>query len=270
MTENSFLKGKVALITGSGSNGFGRQMALKFASKGAKLVLNDLNLKGLEETRDLVLKSYDVEILLAPADIANEAQVKDMAEKVLDKFDNIFLIVNNAGIDGGFDQSLAASSEVYDKVMNVNVKGAWNVTKAFYKKMKRQKQFQPIRGKIINIASCAGTQSGLNPFIGVYSASKAALLAFTKLWALELGPHNITVNAISPGVFLTPLYNNDPKVIRQFLELRKVKLPIDRIGEATEVADLALFLASSAADYMTGQNLVLDGGMTISINKVDK
>jgi len=264
------LKGKVALITGSGSGGFGRQMALNFASKGAKLVLNDINLKGLEETRDMILKSYDVEIFLAPADIANENQVKDMAVKVLERFDNIFLIVNNAGIDGGFDESLAASSEIYDKVMNVNVKGAWNVTKAFYKKMKKQKQFQPIRGKIINIASCAGTQSGLNPFIGVYSASKATLIAFTKLWALELGPSNITVNAISPGVFLTPLYKNDPKIIRQFLELRKVKLPIDRIGEAKEIADLALFLASSAADYMTGQNLILDGGMTISINKIEK
>ncbi len=268
MMENSFLRGKVALITGSGSGGFGRQMAMNFASKGANLVLNDTNLKGLEETRDMVLKSYDVDLLLAQADIANEDQVKDMAAKVFEKFDNIFLIVNNAGIDGGFDKSLAASSETYDKVMNVNVKGAWNVTKAFYRKMKGQKQFQPIRGKIINIASCAGTQSGLNPFIGVYSASKAALIAFTKLWALELGSSNITVNAISPGVFLTPLYNNDPKVIRQFLELRKVKLPIDRIGEAKEVADLALFLASNAADYMTGQNLILDGGMTISINKL--
>jgi 3-oxoacyl-[acyl-carrier protein] reductase len=268
MSESSFLEGKVALITGSGSSGFGRQMAIDFASKGANLVLNDINLEGLEETRDIVLKSYDVEILLAQADIANEGQVKDMALRVFERFDNVFLVINNAGIDGGFDKSLSASSEIYDKVMDVNVKGAWNVTKAFYRKMKGQKQFQPIRGKIINIASCAGTESGLNPFIGVYSASKAALIAFTKLWALELGSSAITVNAISPGVFLTPLYNNDPKVIRQFLELRKVKLPIDRIGEAKEVADLALFLASQAADYMTGQNLILDGGMTISINKL--
>lgn len=268
MSENSFLKGKVALITGSGSSGFGRQMALNFASKGANLVLNDINVKGLEESRDIILKSYNVEIVLAPADITNEDQVKDLAKKVLERFDNIFLLVNNAGIDGGLDKSLSASSEMYDKVMNVNVKGAWNVTKAFYKKMKAQRQFQPVRGKIINIASCAGTENGINPFIGIYSASKAALIAFTKLWALELGASNITVNAISPGVFLTPLYNNNPKIIRSFLEMRKVKLPIDRIGEAKEVADLALFLASSAADYMTGQNLILDGGMTISINKL--
>jgi NAD(P)-dependent dehydrogenase (short-subunit alcohol dehydrogenase family) len=104
--------------------------------------------------------------------------------------------------------------------------------------------------------------------LGIYSASKAALIAFTRLWALELGSSNITVNAISPGVFLTPIYNNDPKLIRQFLETRKIKIPIDRIGEAKWVADLALFLASPTADYITGQNLVVDGGMSISISKL--
>ena len=134
--------------------------------------------------------------------------------------------------------------------------------------MKRQKQFEPVRGKIINIASTAGTQNGHNPMLGHYSASKAALIAYTRIWALELGSSNITVNSISPGVFLTPIYNNDPKLIRQFLESRSVKLPIDKIGEAQWVADLALFLASPTADYITGQNMILDGGMTISINKL--
>jgi glucose 1-dehydrogenase len=85
---------------------------------------------------------------------------------------------------------------------------------------------------------------------------------------LELGPVDITVNALSPGVFLTPIYDNDPKKIRQFLETRGVKIPIDKIGDSKWVADLALFLASPTADYMTGQNIVLDGGMTISINKL--
>ena len=171
-------------------------------------------------------------------------------------------------IDGGLYQSLKAKEQIYDKVMAVNVKGSWNVTKAFFKQMRRQKHFEPIRGKIINIASCAGTDNGINPFVGVYSASKAALIAFTKLWALELGSSNITVNAISPGLFLTPIYNNDPKLIRDFMKTRGVKLPIDRIGESREVADLALFLASHAADYITGINLIVDGGMTVSINKL--
>jgi len=267
MVEHRFLEGKVALITGAGG-GFGREMAKIFAARGADLVINDINMDGLEQTREIILKEQNVEILLAKADISSSDEVNDMAKKVSEKFDNVFLLVNNAGIDGGLYASLKAKEQMYDKVMAINVKGAWNVTKAFFRQMKRQRQFEPIRGKIINIASCAGTDNGINPFVGVYSASKAALIAFTKLWALELGPSDISVNAISPGVFLTPIYNNDPKLIRQFLDTRGVKLPINRIGESKEVANIALFLASHAADYMTGINLIVDGGMTLSINKL--
>ncbi len=267
MVEHRFLEGKVALITGAGG-GFGREMAKIFAARGADLVINDINMDGLEQTREIILKEQNVEILLAKADISKSNEVNDMAKKVSEKFDNVFLLVNNAGIDGGLYASLKAKEQMYDKVMAINVKGAWNVTKAFFRQMKRQRQFEPIRGKIINIASCAGTDNGINPFIGVYSASKATLIAFTKLWALELGPSNISVNAISPGVFLTPIYNNDPKLIRQFLDTRGVKIHINRIGESKEVANIALFLASHAADYITGINLKIDGGMTISINKL--
>ena len=267
MVEHRFLEGKVALITGAGG-GFGREMAKIFAARGADLVINDINMDGLEQTREIILKEQNVEILLAKADISSSDEVNDMAKKVSEKFDNVFLLVNNAGIDGGLYASLKAKEQMYDKVMAINVKGAWNVTKAFFRQMKRQRQFEPIRGKIINIASCAGTDNGINPLIGVYSASKAALIAFTKLWALELGPSDISVNAISPGVFLTPIYNNDPKLIRQFLDTRGVKLPINRIGESKEVANIALFLASHAADYITGINLIVDGGMTLSINKL--
>ena len=189
--SEQFLEGKVALVTGAGS-GFGREMAIAFASKGANLVLNDINIESINETREIILKSHNVDILLVEADISDETQVEGMRKDVYQKFDNLFLLVNNAGIRGG-SSSLKTKINDYDKVMDVNVKGAWNVTKAFYKKMSRQK-FEPIAGKIINITSCAGTESGLNPFIGMYSVSKAALIAFTKLWALELGDKNITVN----------------------------------------------------------------------------
>lgn len=268
MNNEKFLEGKVALITGAGSSGFGREMAKSFASKGADLVINDINLEGLEETQKIILNEFNVEVLIAKTDISNSNEVKKMADQVFSKFDNVFLLVNNAGIDSGLYTSLKTKEDVYDKVMAVNAKGAWNVSKAFFRKMKRQKQFKPIVGKIVNIVSCAGVEGGYNPFFGIYSASKATLLAFTRLWALELGSSNITVNAISPGVLLTPIYNNDPKLIRMLLQARGVKLPIDRIGEAKDVADVALFLASPAADYITGQNIILDGGMTVSINKL--
>jgi len=264
---DKFLKGKVALITGAGGDGFGREMAIAFASKGADLVINDINSKGLEETRNLILNENDVEVLIVEADISNSNAVKEMAKRVFEKYDNVFLLVNNAGIEGGL-QSLKTKEEVYDRVMAVNLKGAWNVTRTFFRKMKGQRNFSPIRAKIINIASCAGTQNGINPMIGIYSASKAGLIAFTKLWALELGPSDITVNTISPGVIISAMYDNDPKRGRQFLESRGVKLPIDRLGEKKDVAAIALFLASPAADYITGQNIILDGGMTVSINKL--
>ncbi len=267
MYKKGFLKDKVALITGAGG-GFGRKMAFKYAEYGANLVLNDINGKTLEESKKLILDSYDVEILTLVEDISNFEAVKKMKKQVFQEFDNVYVLINNAGIDGGLYKSLSAPEDVYDKVMNVNVKGMWNMTKAFHRNMKRQKQFEPLRGRIINIASCAGTDNGINPYIGIYSASKATVLAFTKLWALELGEKDITVNAISPGVFLTPIYNNDPELIRKFLDMRNVKLPIDRIGESEEVADIALFLVSPASNYITGQNIVLDGGMTISINKI--
>jgi 3-oxoacyl-[acyl-carrier protein] reductase len=263
--NKEFLKGKVALVTGAGS-GFGREMALAFASQGASLVLNDINLESINETRKMVLNSYSVDVLLAEADISDEEQVNTMRKNVFKQFENVFLLVNNAGIRGG-SSTLKTKAKDYNRVMDVNVKGAWNVTKAFYRKMAKQK-FKPVAAKIINITSCAGTECGLNPFIGMYSVSKAALIAFTKLWALELGPNNITVNAICPGIFLTPIYNNDPDFIREWIKLRNIKLPIDRIGEASQVADVALFLASPASDYITGQNIILDGGMTISINKL--
>jgi len=268
LDDNKFLTGKVTLITGAGS-GFGREMAILFAKKGSSLVLNDINMGGLEETRDIILKNFpSTSILLAQADISNLEEVERMKKQVFEVFDNVFLLINNAGIDGGAYKSLSASEKTYDKVMGVNVKGTWNVTKTFFRKMKSQRQFQPIRAKIINIASCAGTANGINPLLGIYSASKATIIAFTKLWALELGPVDITVNAISPGVFLTPIYDNDPNKIRQFLETRGVKLPLNRIGESKWVADLAVFLASPTADYISGQNLIIDGGMTISINKL--
>jgi 3-oxoacyl-[acyl-carrier protein] reductase len=269
MSDNKFLDGKVVLVTGAGS-GFGREMAKSFANKGANLVINDINLESLEETREIILKSVKCDIIIAKADISNFEEVKGISKEVFSQFDNVFILVNNAGVRGigkkASSFSLKSKEEEYDRIMDVNLKGAWNMVKVFHKKMKNQ-TFQPIAGKIINITSCAGTDCGANPYIGIYSVSKAGLIMFTKLWALELGANNITVNAICPGIFFTPIYESR-EFIKEWMKLRKVSLPINRIGETTDVADVALFLASPAADYITGQNIILDGGMTCSINKL--
>jgi len=269
MDNIKYLEDKTVLITGAGS-GFGREMAKAFARKGADLVLNDINMEGLKETQEIILKSTECDILLFKADISNFDDVKNMSKQVFSQFDNVYILVNNAGVRGvgkrASSFSLKAKETEYNKIMNVNLKGAWNMTKVFHKKMKNQ-NYKPIAGKIINITSCAGTECGANPYIGIYSVSKAGLIMFTKLWALELGASNITVNAICPGIFFTPIYESR-EFIKEWMKLRKVSLPINRVGETTDVADIALFLASPAADYITGQNIILDGGMTCSINKL--
>jgi len=269
MSEEKFLENRTVLITGAGS-GFGREMAKAFAHKGANLVLNDINLEGLEETREIILKSIKSDILLLKADISKVNEVKEMSKQTFAHFNDLYILVNNAGVRGvgkrASSFSLSAKEAEFDRIIAVNLKGAWNMTKIFHKKM-RNNSYSPIAGKIINITSCAGTDCGANPLIGIYSVSKAGLIMFTKLWALELGASNITVNAICPGIFFTPIYESR-EFIKEWIKLRNVKLPIDRIGETTDVADVALFLASPAADYITGQNLILDGGMTCSINKL--
>jgi 3-oxoacyl-[acyl-carrier protein] reductase len=269
MNNEKFLENRTVLITGAGS-GFGREMAKVFAQKGADLVLNDIDLAGLEETRDVILKSVKSDILLVKADISKVEEVKEMSRQTFSQFDNVFILINNAGVRGvgkrASSFSLSAKEAEYDRILDVNLKGAWNMTKIFHKKMRNQ-TYRPIAGKIINITSCAGTNCGANPLIGIYSVSKAGLIMFTKLWALELGANNITVNAICPGIFFTPIYESR-EFIKEWMKLRKVSLPINRIGETTDVANVALFLASSAADYITGQNIVIDGGLTTSVNKL--
>lgn len=262
---DKFLEGKGVFITGAAA-GFGREMALRFAEVGADLALNDIAEDTLEETAKIAESKYGAKVVTVKANIADPDEVKAMSKEVFKSLDNIFVLINNAGIDGGLYRSLAAPVENYDKVMDVNVKGAWLIARNFFRKMRLNK-FEPVAGKIINIASCAGVTTSLNPFIGIYSASKATLIAFTKLWALELAP-KITCNAISPGVFLTAKYHNDPDMIWSFLEARNVRLPLNRIGMPADVASVALFLASPGADYITGDNIILDGGMTTSINKL--
>ena len=262
------LKGKKGVVTGS-ARGIGQVIAEKLAAAGANVVISDI-LEDGEATAKTIAEKYGVETLFVKSNVVDMDSCKELVEKTVDKFGSIDILVNNAGVRGigkkASSFSLIAKEAEYDRIMNVNVKGAWNMTKVFSKKMRNQ-TFKPITGKIINIASCAGTDCGANPFIGIYSASKAALIMFTKLWALELGANNITVNAICPGIFFTPIYESR-EFIKEWMKLRNVSLPIDRIGETTDVADVALFLTSPAADYITGQNIIIDGGMTISINKL--
>ncbi|NVM05037.1 MAG: SDR family oxidoreductase, partial [Candidatus Helarchaeota archaeon] len=178
------MNSKNILITGAGS-GFGRAMAIRLAKEGNNLILNDLNSESLNETKNL-LKSYNVETLLHVGDISDSNFVKSMISETFDKYKLLHVLINNAGISGNPTNTIDISEEVMERIMKVNFKGPWLVTKFAAKKMKSQRQLKPIRGKIINIASIAGKDP--SPLIGIYSCSKAALIALTKVLAKELAP----------------------------------------------------------------------------------
>ncbi|MFX1452368.1 MAG: SDR family NAD(P)-dependent oxidoreductase [Promethearchaeota archaeon] len=244
------------LITGAGS-GFGRAMAVRLAKEGNNLILNDLNSDGLNETKSL-LKSYNVETLLHVGDISDSKFVKSMISETFDKFKLLHILINNAGIGGNPTNTIDISEEEMERIMSVNFKGPWLVSKFAAKKMKSQRQLNPIRGKIINIASIAGKEP--SPLIGIYSCSKAALIALTKVLAMELAP-KMTVNAICPGFHVTGIYKNDPNLIKEYMDILNKNILLKRIGDADDITGLVSFLVSDDSNYMTGQIINVDGGV---------
>jgi len=249
MTER--LKNKVALITGAG-RGIGREIALRFASEGADLFLNATRVETLEETRHLATDSgRRVEIYTA--DVTDRAAVKNMVKKTLELFGRIDILVNNAGI---YKPSpfMNYTYEDFDRIMKVNVYGPFNVTQSVLESMIRQGQ-----GKVINMASTAGKWASMNQ--SAYNTSKHALVGMTRCVALEMAQHNIKVNAICPGVVETDMLSQFGPPTPELLEAIKQRIALHRIIKPEEVASLAVYLASDESDGMTGQSILLDGGM---------
>ncbi|MHA1893700.1 MAG: SDR family NAD(P)-dependent oxidoreductase [Candidatus Helarchaeota archaeon] len=249
---------KNILITGAGS-GFGRAMAIRLAREGNNLILNDIDEEGLEETNRLLDKK-NIETFLQVGDLSSSIFIKQLLESTVWEFGLLHVIINNAGVSGEPTNVIDVSEDVFDRVMNINFKAYWLISKYGAKIMKKQRELKPIRGKIINIASVAGKEP--MPLIGIYSCSKAAVIALTKVLARELAPR-ITVNAICPGFHVTGIYKNDPKVIEDFLKVLNTKIPLKRLGTAEDVTGLVSFLISKDADYMTGQALNLCGGVVL-------
>lgn len=249
MTER--LKNKVALITGAG-RGIGREIALRFANEGADIFLNATRMETLEETRQLANDSgHRVEIY--PADVSDRMAVKDMVQKALELFGRIDILVNNAGIyiPSPF---MNYSYEDFDRVMKVNVYGPFNVTQSVLEHMIQQGQ-----GKVINMASTAGKWASMNQ--SAYNTSKHALVGMTRCLALEMAQFNIKVNAICPGVVETDMLSQFGPPTPELLEAIKQRIALRRLLKPEEVASLALYLASDESDGMTGQSILLDGGM---------
>ena len=240
---------KVALITG-GSRGIGKEIAKKFAIKGYNIVINyvsentDLN-KLKEEFKE-------TEVLFVKTDVTNYESCENMVKKAIEKFGKIDVLVNNAGItkDGLL---MRMKEEDFDKVIKVNLKGTFNMTKNVIPYMMKQRN-----GRIVNIASVVGVTG--NAGQANYAASKAGIIGFTKTVARELASRNILANCVAPGFIKTDMTDVLSETVKENIHSQ---IPLNKMGEAKEVASAVYFLASEENTYITGQVLNVDGGMVM-------
>jgi 3-oxoacyl-[acyl-carrier protein] reductase len=241
---------RVVVVTG-GSRGIGRSVALKFAEEKAKIIIVhfDPDENAARETMDL-LERHDSKAEARKVDVSSGQQVEEMFKEIISRYGRVDVLVNNAGIakDGLL---LRMSENDWDTVLDINLKGVFNCTKAVLRSMIRQR-----RGAVVSIASVAG-QIG-NAGQANYAASKAGIMGFTKTIAREVASRGITVNAVAPGFINTEMTAALPeKMIESYLQ----QIPLGRLGRAEDVAETVYWLCSSSAGYITGQVIHVNGGM---------
>ncbi|EPP8767222.1 MULTISPECIES: SDR family NAD(P)-dependent oxidoreductase [Acinetobacter] len=244
----SRLQNKVCIITGAAS-GMGESEAIAFAQQGAKLIIADMNLEQANQVAENIINAGG-EAFAFRVDVTQFDQLKQLVEFTLEKFGRIDVLLNNAGIFDKYTNSLDTTEELWDTMFAINVKAVFNLSNLVLPKMIEQGS-----GAIINIASIAGLVAQMGG--ASYTASKHAVIGYTKHLAAVYAKHGIKINAICPGTIRTPM-------TAKMLETRPTdKIPLDRFGEASEVAELAIFLASDEARFMNGSCITIDGGYTI-------
>lgn len=241
---------KVAIITG-GAKGIGKAIGLKLASLNIDIALWDIIDEGDESARE-ISSTHKVTARFYKVDVSNYNEVVDSVKKVLDDFKKIHIIVNNAGItrDGLL---LRMKPEEWHSVLNVNLTGCFNCTKAVLKTMIAQRW-----GRIVNISSVVGITG--NPGQSNYAASKAGIIAFTKSVAKEVAKRNITANTIAPGFIETDMTLSLPDEVK---EAYQKQIPVQRMGKPIDIANIVAFLVSEYASYITGQVINVDGGLVM-------
>lgn len=241
---------KVAIVTG-GAQGIGQGICFRLAEEGAKVAICDLKLAEAKKTAKEIEKAGGAALALK-VDVSKSSEVDAAVKQVISKFGKIDILVNNAGIS--LTSKVAnMTDEIWGRTFAVNMEGVFLCCRAVIPHMKERKY-----GKIINISSVLALRGSM--YYAHYGATKAGVVAFTQGLAVELGPHNINVNAVGPGVINTPMADHDvaPEV-RQRLQKR---IPLRRIGLPRDIADAVLFLASDEASYITGQCLYVCGGLS--------
>lgn len=240
----------VALVTGAG-RGIGRIIALEFAARGYDIALNDVNQADLEQVKGEISRlGRKSETFVA--DVSNSTSVDEMVKNIMASFDRIDILVNNAGITRD-NLLLRMKESEWDQVLAINLKSVFNCTKSVSRIMLKQKS-----GRIISIASVIGIMG--NTGQANYAASKAGIIGFTKSIAKELASRGITVNAVAPGYIITEMTEKLPEEAKNKL---KEMIPLGFLGEPSDVAKTAAFLASDDARYITGQVIQVDGGMVM-------
>ena len=250
MTNIKSLKGQIAIVTGA-SKGIGKSIAKELSNQGAKIVINyNSDHKSAEKIYNEINET-DGKAMKIQADVSNENAVSEMIKKTISKFQKIDILVNNAGITKD-KLAIRMTSEDWNKVITTNLNSAFLCTTYTLPHMLKAKY-----GRIINISSVVGMTG--NPGQSNYAASKAGLIGFTKAIAREVGTRNITSNAIAPGYISTEMTNAiNPNIQEKIL----ANIPMNRFGSPEEIAQLVGFLSSNKAAYITGQTIVIDGGLT--------
>jgi NAD(P)-dependent dehydrogenase (short-subunit alcohol dehydrogenase family) len=245
------LTGKVAVVTG-GARGIGWAIAEGFAESGAKVVLADIDYTEAHKTCTEIDKT-GVRAVAVPCDVSQSDDADTLIRKTIEVFGKVDILVNNAGISGSAKPMVELADEEWHHTLAVNLTGMFLCSRAAAREMIEQKS-----GKIINITSIASYQPIANS--GDYCASKGGALMLTKVMALELIKHNIQVNAICPGMFDT---NLAPQLKAAYMKKVKQLIPIGRFAKTEEIKGVAVFLASSASDYLVGAAVPIDGGISI-------
>ncbi len=247
---NMQLKDKNAIVTGS-AQGIGKSIALALAKAGANIVVSDVNIEEAEKTAKEI-EALGRKALAVKCNVADANEVSELVKKTQETFDTIDILVNNAGVTRD-NLMMRMEEKDWDLVLDVNLKGAFLLTKAVSRIMMKQRQ-----GRIVNMSSVIGVMG--NAGQSNYAASKGGLIAFTKSTAKEFASRNITCNAIAPGFIETAM---TAKLTEEVKENYKKGIPLGRMGSVDDVANAVMFLVSEQASYITGQVLHVDGGLVM-------